>query len=127
MNYTNIISEKIITELQAGKSTNQVLLKTKEILDKYKLQVLYPSILKKVKLALLAKKKQETFVIESAFALDETLVPGILRSVGLKDNTPVTVSQKAELLAGWRAMHEGYVYDASALRHIQKLRKINKK
>jgi F0F1-type ATP synthase delta subunit len=93
-----------------------------ELLGKYKLTSLLPSILKAVAQLGGDKHAADTLHIESPFALSSDAVAKIKRIVG-NDMAAHVVTINTKLLAGFRARFKGKLYDGSAERIINQFTK----
>ncbi len=93
-----------------------------ELLTKYKLTSLLPSILKAVSQLGGDKQAADTLHIESPFPVSQAALAKIKRIVG-NDMAPHEVTINTKLLAGFRARFKGKLYDGSAERIINQFTK----
>ena len=119
---TQTIAKMLLIEVEKGTSLDVLLEKTKQTLTKYKLQAVYPSVLKAFEEQLLVLKKNQTLYVETPYSLDEEAILNIKK---ITNTTTADIVQihKPQLLAGFRAIVDGKVYDASASAYISELRK----
>jgi F0F1-type ATP synthase delta subunit len=90
-----------------------------EMLTKYKLTSLLPTILREVKQMNKGESKKDMILIESPFELGEKAIAHIKKIIGGEAPHEVTINKN--LLAGWKARSNGMLYDGSAERIIKQL------
>ena len=111
------LSRKLATHIVEGTASVTSLV---ELLTKYKMLSLLPSIQKAVKQMLLSSQKVDTLMIESPFPLSTPALERILGIVG--DPHAITeVTIQKSILAGFKARYKGKLYDGSAERISKQL------
>lgn len=111
------LSRTIATLLFQGKTTLPLVI---DLLTKYKMLALLPSIMKALTKLNSFSGKENTIVIESPFALSEGSVQKIKRIVG-NDIAEHSIVINKDVLAGFKATFRGVRYDGSAERIIKQL------
>ena len=111
------LSRTLATSLVTKKSSlNDVI----ELLTKYKLLVLLPSIKQDLIQISSSVHKKDTVIIESPFKLSPPVVEKIKGMVG-DIGAPYEVVINKNILAGFKAKFKGIMYDGSAERIIKQL------
>ena len=111
------LSRKLATHIVEGTASVTSLV---ELLTKYKMLSLLPSIQKAVKQILVSSQKVDTLMIESPFPLSTPALERILGIVGDPHATTEVTIQKS-ILAGFKARYKGKLYDGSAERISKQL------
>lgn len=91
-----------------------------EVLTKYKLVPLLPSIMHEVKKLSLHSMRDDTIMIETPFPLSQDAIQKVKRIVG-NDIASHDVTINKSILAGFKARFKGKLYDGSAERIIRQL------
>lgn len=111
------LSRAIAHHIVAEKTTIPEVL---DLLKKYRLTALLPSIKQSVEKLAATTAKRETIIIETPFPVSDDSVKKIKRIVG-NDLAKHEVVLNQDLLAGFRATFKGTLYDGSANRIIKQL------
>ncbi len=90
-----------------------------EMLRKYTLLPLLPTIVREVKQMSRGELKKDMILIESPFEIGEKAIAHIKKIIGR--DAPHEVTINTNLLAGWKARINGMLYDGSAERIIKQL------
>lgn len=111
------LSRTLALLLISGKTT---LFDVVDLLTKYKMLALLPTIRQSLVQLSKAKDGDETIVIQSPFELSLDSVATIKKIVGETEAKHRVIVNK-NVLAGFKAKHKGIVYDGSAERIIKQL------
>ena len=130
MNQSKNIADIALKNLNSGAPLDKVLVAVRETLQKYKLENLYKSVLMQIQQGLEKSGKENTLYIEAPYNLSlenikkiEKIVREKIVEQNVEKNSQSVQVLDESLLAGWRAVHKGKVYDASAKSHITNLKK----
>lgn len=91
-----------------------------ELLAKYKMLSLLPSIKQAIIQVSLVSNKKDTIMIESPFPLSDDAIQKVRYIVG-DASAPHEVIINKQLLAGFKARYKGIAYDGSAERIVKEL------
>jgi F0F1-type ATP synthase delta subunit len=119
------LANVLYTRITTIGTTHDVVNISKKILEKYNKEKLLLPVLKKLQYKFTQDSNSEQIVIETPFVLSEAATQSISsRITGEAKSTKVKQIEKPELLAGFRAIHKGTLYDASARKYINELKKL---
>jgi F0F1-type ATP synthase delta subunit len=120
----NTLAKSLIARLERGDASATVIAETRHVLEKYVKQDLLLPVLSVVKKQLQQKQLYNTVIIETPFAVSETMMQDIAIKITGQKNVETIQIHKPELLAGFRAKYLGTIHDASARKHITQLQKL---
>lgn len=122
MNQTQHIARVALQNIEKGVALASVLQAIRDTLKKYKLENLYRGTLLQIKQGLEKSLRDKTLYVETPYELSAENIKKIESIVGDTDGRSVQKVDQS-LLAGFRAVYKGKVYDASAKSHITNLKK----
>ena len=111
------LSRKLAILILQGKAT---LASVVELLTKYKMLSLLPSIKQALTQMSSQLRTQDTVMIESPFPLSDTAVKQIQKILG-NEKAEYKVTINKNVLAGFKARFKGMLYDGSAERIIKQI------
>lgn len=125
MNQSRVLAESIIKSVDKGVPLETLLGSTKIILKRYGRDALYIKVLNTLLSLFKEKNKVNTVNIQSAYALDDSLIQSIVKIIpNLKQDSVISSSVNTSLLAGFRITYNNKVYDGSARKYINSIQKL---
>jgi F0F1-type ATP synthase delta subunit len=120
--------EKIAQSLRrsiekSGNSTASIQ-ELERTLTKWGKKELVLPVLRKLQFYFESQRSSNQIRIEAPFVLSQESLDNIAIKITGTNDTEITQIHKSELLAGFRAVHKGTLYDASAQRYINELKKL---
>lgn len=94
------------------------------ILTKWGKSDLLLPVLQKLRFYFETQRASNQIRIETPFVLSQDSLDNIKIKIAGNSDAEVIQIHKSELLAGFRAVHKGTLYDASAQRYINELKKL---
>ncbi|MEN9852190.1 MAG: hypothetical protein RI996_133 [Candidatus Parcubacteria bacterium] len=118
------IAQSLRHSIEKSGSSKSSIERLENVLTKWGKKELVLPILQKLQFYFETQRASDQICIESPFVLSQESLSTIATKITSDTDVEITQIQKPELLAGFRAVHKGILYDASAQRYINELKKL---